>query len=90
MPEHFTRLCSCIGRVKWTIRRCSALALLIAGTVWALTNKSVDEGPTLLVLAKGYGVTVADLGSVAAFIIAGLLLWLDHGRANSSGASQAP
>ncbi len=71
------------------MRRRLALALVVTGVVWALINKSVDEGPTLLVLAKGYGVTVADLGSVAAFIVAGLTLWLDRGRRDTRGPSDA-
>ena len=47
--------------------------MVAAGVVWLLINKSVDEGPTLLVVGEGHGVTVADLASLAAFIAAGLL-----------------
>ena len=59
--------------MRWTTRRCLALALVAAGVIWLLINKSVDEGPTLLVVAEGHGVTVADLASLAALVVAGML-----------------
>ena len=59
--------------MTWTKRRFLALAIVVAGVIWLLINKSVDEGPTLLVLGEGHGVTAADLPSFAAFVVAGLM-----------------
>jgi hypothetical protein len=51
-----------------------ALVLVIAGVVWALVNGPV-EGPVLLTLAPGMGLTVADLLSVVFFGAAAAVLW---------------
>jgi hypothetical protein len=50
-----------------------AVGLVAAAVIWVLVNGPV-EGPTLLVLAPSHGITVADLLSVCALVIAGLLL----------------
>jgi hypothetical protein len=39
--------------------------LLVAAVVWVLINGPF-EGPTLLVLTPGHGITLADLASAAA------------------------
>jgi hypothetical protein len=46
-----------------------AAALVLAAVVWVLVNGPV-EGPILLVVAPGHGLTVADLFSVAAVLLA--------------------
>jgi hypothetical protein len=58
-----------------TRRRWLAVGLVAAAVIWALVNGPV-EGPVLLVLAPSHGITVADLPSLAALGIAGLLLVL--------------
>jgi multisubunit Na+/H+ antiporter MnhE subunit len=50
---------------RWSL----ALGLVVAAAVWALVNKPV-EGPTLLVITYGRGITFADLFAVAAFLAA--------------------
>jgi hypothetical protein len=59
---------------KFSRRRRSWLAvgLIAAAVVWVLINGPV-EGPVLLVLTPSHGITVADLPSMAALVIAGLL-----------------
>ena len=49
-----------------------AVGLIAAAVVWVLVNGPV-EGPVLLVLTPSHGITVADLPSMAALVIAGLL-----------------
>jgi ABC-type uncharacterized transport system permease subunit len=58
-------------------RRVVAGVLLVAALVWIAVNGPV-EGPTLLVLTPGNGLTVADLPSIAAIIVA---VWLVLPRA---------
>jgi hypothetical protein len=50
-----------------------AVGLVAAAGVWVLVNGPV-EGPVLLVLTPSHGITVADLPSMVALVIAGLLL----------------
>jgi hypothetical protein len=52
-----------------------AVGLAVAAVIWVLVNGPV-EGPVLLVLTPSHGITVADLPSLAALVIAGLLLVL--------------
>ncbi|HEY6664337.1 MAG TPA: hypothetical protein VI036_04330 [Propionibacteriaceae bacterium] len=54
-------------------RRLVAVGLVAAAVIWVLVNGPV-EGPTLLVLTPSHGITVADLPSLGALVIAGLLL----------------
>jgi hypothetical protein len=49
-----------------------AVGLVAAAGVWVLVNGPV-EGPVLLVLTPSHGITVADLPSIVALVIAGLL-----------------
>jgi len=53
-------------------RRWLAVGLVAAAGAWVLVNGPV-EGPVLLVLTPSHGITVADLPSLAALVIAGLL-----------------
>ncbi len=53
-------------------RRCFAVGLVAAATVWVLVNGPV-EGPVLLVLTPSHGITVADLPSIVALVVAGFL-----------------
>jgi hypothetical protein len=55
-----------------------AVGLVAAAAIWVLVNGPV-EGPVLLVLTPSHGITVADLPSLAALVIAAVLLvraWL--------------
>ena len=54
-------------------RRVLAGVLVVLAVVWVLVDKPV-EGPTVLVLTRHHGVTVADLLSVAA-LLAAVVLW---------------
>jgi hypothetical protein len=51
-----------------------AMGLVAAAAIWILVNGPV-EGPVLLVLSPSHGITVADLPSIGAVGIAGLILW---------------
>jgi hypothetical protein len=55
-----------------------AVGLVAAALIWVLVNGPV-EGPVLLILAPSHGITVADLPSLAALVIAGLLLFSTRG-----------
>ena len=66
-----------------TRRRVTALVLVVFGGVWLLVNSPV-EGPVLVRLTPGHGLTTADLLSVLAFLIAGWL-WFVPRRLASSG-----
>jgi hypothetical protein len=55
----------------------TAAVLVLAAVVWVLVNGPV-EGPVLVVVSPGHGLTVADLFSVAAVLVAVLLLLSDH------------
>jgi multisubunit Na+/H+ antiporter MnhE subunit len=50
---------------RWSL----AAGLVVAAAVWTLVNKPV-EGPILLVITYGHGVTLADLFAVAAVLAA--------------------
>ena len=54
--------------------RVAALALLVAATAWVLVNSPV-EGPVLVEVTPNHGLTVADLPSLAAGLVALALLW---------------
>ena len=57
-----------------SVRRVVIAGLLfVAAVVWVLINGPF-EGPTLLVLTPGHGITLADLASVAAAVVAATLL----------------
>ena len=60
---------SLIRRRTWL-----AVGLVAAAGVWVLINGPV-EGPVLLVLSPDHGITVADLPSIVALGIAGLLFF---------------
>ena len=51
-----------------------AAGLVLAAIVWVFVNGQVPEGRVLLVLTPSHGITVADLPSIAAIALAGLLL----------------
>lgn len=53
-------------------RTVAAVVLVVAGLVWTRVNQPV-EGPVLIVFDPGHGLTVADLPSLAAFVVA---IWL--------------
>jgi hypothetical protein len=55
----------------------TAAVLVLAAVVWVLVNGPV-EGPVLVVVSPDHGLTVADLFSVAAVLVAVLLLLSDH------------
>ena len=57
----------------------TASLLVTAALVWALVNKPF-EGRTLLRLTPTHGLTVADLASVAAVILAVAVLVVGRGR----------
>jgi hypothetical protein len=50
-----------------------AFGLIAAAVIWLLVNAPV-EGRVLLVLTPDHGITVADLPSFAAIVVAGLIL----------------
>ena len=56
-----------------TARRVSAAVLVVLAVVWGLVNGPF-EGPVLLVLSPGHGITTSDLLSVAAVLVAGWLV----------------
>ncbi|HEX8489102.1 MAG TPA: hypothetical protein VF642_11205 [Propionibacteriaceae bacterium] len=57
------------------VTRCLLAALLVvAAVVWFRVNGPV-EGKVLIVLSYNHGVTVADLFSVAAVLLAVALVW---------------
>lgn len=59
----------------FSVRRLLLAALLVvAAVIWVRINGPV-EGRTLLVLTEGRGVTVADLLSVVALLMALVLAW---------------
>jgi hypothetical protein len=60
-------------KVSSAVRRIAAAVLVVAAVVWLRVNGSV-EGPVLVVLSPSHGVTVADLASVLAVLLAGWLL----------------
>lgn len=51
----------------------TAAALVVGAVIWVLVNGPV-EGKVLVVLDRNHGITVADLLSVAAVLVAGQLL----------------
>jgi hypothetical protein len=51
-----------------------ALGLVIAAVLWVLVNGPF-EGSVLVVLTPSHGITVADLFSLTALVIAGLIIW---------------
>lgn len=58
-----------------SVRRLLLAALLVVGAViWVRINGPV-EGRTLLVLSRNHGVTVADMLSVVALLMAAVLAW---------------
>lgn len=50
-----------------------AAVLVVVAVVWVLVNKPV-EGPTLIRLTPHHGVTVGDLPSAAAVVVAAVLI----------------
>lgn len=60
-------------------KRRAAAALVVAAVVWVLVNGPV-EGRVLFVFAPRHGVTTADLTSVAAVLLAGMLLMSSRRR----------
>jgi hypothetical protein len=56
------------------IRRVAAVSLAVAAVVWLLINKPY-EGPVLLVFNESHGLTLADLPSLAALVVAAALAW---------------
>ncbi len=60
-------------------RLVSAAALVVAAFAWLLLNGPV-EGPVLWQFSSSHGVTVADLGSVAAVLLAAVLVIGPEGR----------
>jgi hypothetical protein len=64
--------------VAWSVAAPSVLRLAVvvaAAVVWLPVNKPV-EGPTLLRLDREHGITLSDLLSVAAVVLAALPLLL--------------
>jgi hypothetical protein len=51
----------------------TAAALVVGAVIWVLVNGPV-EGRVLFVIDRDHGITVADLLSVAAVLVAGQLL----------------
>jgi hypothetical protein len=49
------------------------VVLVLLCGLWLLVNKPL-EGPVLLVLTRGHGVTLSDLLAVAGVVLAGVLL----------------
>ena len=50
-----------------------AVGLVLAAIVWVFVNGRVPEGRVLLVITASHGVTLADLPSIVAIIVAALL-----------------
>lgn len=50
------------------------VVLIVLCGLWLLVNKPL-EGPVLLVLARGHGLTVSDLLAVAGVVLAGVLVY---------------
>jgi hypothetical protein len=65
--------------VSPSAKRTAALALVVAAVVWAFVNGPV-EGPVLAKLTPDHGVTLADLGSVLAVVVAAGLLMSSRRR----------
>src|SRR4051794_35981415 len=59
-----------VGTVR---KRTAAAILVLAAVVWLFVNGPV-EGPILVVFSAQHGVTVADLASVLAVLVAGVLV----------------
>jgi hypothetical protein len=68
-------------------RLTAAVGVAAIGGVWMLVNEPV-EGPILFVVARGHGVTAADLPSVALFLIALGIAWPRRGRRASRRLSE--
>jgi membrane protease YdiL (CAAX protease family) len=69
-----------------TTRRRTALVLVVLGVLWLLVDGPV-EGAILFRLSQDHGVTLADLLSVALFVVAGWL-WVTGGRKSAAGATR--
>ena len=70
-------------------RRLVAAILVLAGVLWAMINGPV-EGPVLLTVAPGMGLTVADLLSVGLFAAAaGVWWWPRQSRRAAASAVSA-
>jgi hypothetical protein len=59
----------------------------VAGAGWALADKPV-EGYTIVVLSRDHGITIADLFSVLAVLIA-LTAWAARPRSSAAAAAKA-
>lgn len=62
-----------------TGRRVLAVVLVVLAVVWVLVDGPV-EGRVLVVFNRTHGLTVADLASVVAVLVAAALLWSDRRR----------
>ena len=60
------------SRLSW--RHVVAAVLVVLAVIWVLVNGPV-EGPVLLVFSRTHGLTVADLPSLAALVVAAVLAW---------------
>ncbi len=63
-----------MGVHRVTGRHLAAAILVLLAVGWALINGPV-EGPVLWSLTPAHGFTVADLASVAAVMVAAVLVW---------------
>lgn len=55
-------------------RLATAVVLVGVAVIWVRVN-SPFEGPVLIVFTRNHGLTVADLPSIAAVVVAVLLVW---------------
>ena len=61
----FSSLAWCAAKPNWA----SILSVILFAVIWPATNGTL-EGHTLMVLAHGHGITVSDMLSVMAIIVA--------------------
>lgn len=65
MNALFSSLAWCAAKPN----RASILSVILFAVIWPVTNGPL-EGHTLMVLARGHGITVSDMLSVVAIIVA--------------------
>jgi hypothetical protein len=69
-----------------TRRPGAAWLLLLFCAAWLPVNRPI-EGPVILRLSPGHGITLADLLSIAGFGVAAVVLWRAHPRVGSGTSS---
>ncbi|MCW2809832.1 MAG: hypothetical protein JWP61_290 [Friedmanniella sp.] len=67
-------MCVAEKRRGLSARMAVVIFLVVAGLTWLLVNHPV-EGRVLVIITPTHGLTTADLPSMAAFVLAALLVW---------------